>query len=107
VDIVWSVLTLPYAPVRGLTALVKVIAQEAESQRSSPATLRRELEELDRAAEEGEITPQERDEGQRQVLARFTTPQTDTDEYQTQQRTDPIRRRRTNGSDRPRRGRGR
>lgn len=73
-DILWTLLTLPYAPVRGLTAIVKVVAREAESQQHSPVTVRRELEELDRAAAAGEITPEERDRGQQQVLERLTGP---------------------------------
>jgi hypothetical protein len=74
VDILWALLTLPYAPVRGLTAVVKVIAREAESQQYNPVNIRRELEELDREAEAGEITPEERDRGQQQVLERLTPP---------------------------------
>ncbi|WP_406040224.1 gas vesicle protein GvpG [Micromonospora sp. NBC_00898] len=73
-DILWSLLTLPYAPVRGLTAVVKVIDREAESRQYNPVNIRHELEELDQAAEVGDITPQERDRGQQQVLDRLTTP---------------------------------
>lgn len=71
-DLITSLLTLPYAPVRGLTALVGVIAREAESRRSNPANVGRELEELDRAAEAGEISAEERDESQRRVLEPLT-----------------------------------
>ncbi|MBM0229369.1 gas vesicle protein GvpG [Micromonospora sp. ATA51] len=49
-DILWSLLTLPYAPVRGLTVVVKVIAREAEARQYNPVNIRRELEDLDRAA---------------------------------------------------------
>ncbi|WP_262282804.1 gas vesicle protein GvpG [Micromonospora sp. MA102] len=73
-DILWTLLTLPYAPVRGLTALVKVVAREAESQQHNPVNIRRELEELDEAAAAGDITPEERDRGQQQVLDRLTGP---------------------------------
>ena len=73
-DILWALLTLPYAPVRGLTAVVKVIAREAESQMYNPVNIRRELEELDRAAEAGDITPEQRDRQQEQVLDRLTPP---------------------------------
>ncbi|MGC5019936.1 gas vesicle protein GvpG [Micromonospora sp. DT47] len=71
-DILFSLLTLPYAPVRGLTAVVRVIAREAEARQYNPANIRRELEELDQAAAAGDITPQERDRGQQQVLDRLT-----------------------------------
>lgn len=71
-DILWTLLTLPYAPVRGLTSVMKVIAREAQARQYDPANIRRELEELDRAAEAGDITPEERDRGQQQVLDRLT-----------------------------------
>ncbi|ATO16149.1 gas vesicle protein G [Micromonospora sp. WMMA2032] len=71
-DILWALLTLPYAPVRGLTAMVRVVAREAESKQHDPVNIRRELEELDRAAEAGDITPEERDRGQQRVLDRLT-----------------------------------
>lgn len=71
-DILWALLTLPYAPVRGLTAVVKVIAREAESRQFDPANVRRELEELDAAAAAGEISTEERNRGQQQVLDRLT-----------------------------------
>ncbi|MBM0240473.1 gas vesicle protein GvpG, partial [Micromonospora sp. ATA32] len=71
-DILWTLLTLPYAPVRGLTAVVKVMAREAESRQYDPVNIRRELEELDGAAAAGDITPQERDLGQQRVLDRLT-----------------------------------
>ncbi|MFD2767609.1 gas vesicle protein GvpG [Micromonospora eburnea] len=73
-DILWTLLTLPYAPVRGLTAVVEVIAREAETQQYDPVNVRRELEELDRAAEADEITPEERDRGQERVLDRLVPP---------------------------------
>ncbi|MEV0733730.1 gas vesicle protein GvpG [Polymorphospora sp. NPDC050346] len=71
-DILWALLTLPYAPVRGLTAAVKAVAREAESQQHNPVDLRREPEELDRAAGAGEISPRERDRAQRRELDRLT-----------------------------------
>ncbi|MEU0078000.1 gas vesicle protein GvpG [Micromonospora tulbaghiae] len=77
-DILWALLTLPYAPVRGLTAVVRVVAREAESQQYDPVNVRRELEELDRAAAAGDITPEERDRGQQRVLDRLTPPAADT-----------------------------
>lgn len=71
-DILWTLLTLPYAPVRGLTAVVKVIAREAESRQRNPVDVRRELEALDAATAAGEISAAERDRGQQQVLERLT-----------------------------------
>ncbi|MEU9509007.1 gas vesicle protein GvpG [Micromonospora sp. NPDC048170] len=71
-DILWTLLTLPYAPMRGLTAVVKVIAREAESRQHDPVNVRRELEALDAAEAAGEISAAERDRGQQQVLERLT-----------------------------------
>lgn len=48
-------LTLPLAPLRGLTAVAEQILQQAEDIYYDPATIRRELEEVDRLREEGEI----------------------------------------------------
>ncbi|TDC32744.1 hypothetical protein E1211_20410 [Micromonospora sp. 15K316] len=71
-DILWTLLTLPYAPMRGLTAVVRVIAREAEAQQYHPANIRRELEELDAAVAAGELSPADRDLRQQQVLERLT-----------------------------------
>ncbi|SCF35858.1 gas vesicle protein GvpG [Micromonospora mirobrigensis] len=71
-DILWALLTFPYAPVRGLTSVMKVIAREAEAKQYDPANIRRELEELDRAEAAGDITAAERDAGQQRVLDRLT-----------------------------------
>lgn len=48
-------LTLPLAPLRGLTAVAEQILQQAEDIYYDPGTIRRELEEVDRLREEGEI----------------------------------------------------
>lgn len=50
-----GIFTLPLAPLRGLTAVAEQILQQAEEIYYDPATIRRELEELDRLREEGEI----------------------------------------------------
>ncbi|MFG2055476.1 gas vesicle protein GvpG [Micromonospora sp. NPDC048930] len=111
-DILWGLLTLPYAPVRAVTAVVKVVAREAESQQHDPANIRRELEELDRAAAAGEITPEERDRGQQQVLERLTPPAGDGPAPSpgpagTGRRPPPARRRRVDRTGEQRGGRGR
>lgn len=50
-----GLLTLPLAPLRGLTAVAEQILQQAEEVYYDPATIRRELESIDRLREEGEI----------------------------------------------------
>ncbi|MEV1287527.1 gas vesicle protein GvpG [Micromonospora sp. NPDC049679] len=66
-----TLLTLPFAPVRGLTSLVKLIRDQAEQQLYDPATLQRQLEELDAAAAAGEISQAELVEAQQQILDRL------------------------------------
>ncbi|BCL14286.1 gas vesicle protein GvpG [Micromonospora sagamiensis] len=70
-DILWALLTLPYAPVRGLTAVLKVVAREAESRQHDPVHVRRELEEIDAAVAAGELTTEQRNRAQQQVLDRL------------------------------------
>lgn len=72
-DLLWALLTLPYAPVRGLTAVVKVVQREAESQLHNPSNIRRQLEELEEATAAGEISPAERDREQQQAVEEFVT----------------------------------
>ncbi|MBM0276820.1 gas vesicle protein GvpG [Micromonospora tarensis] len=71
-DLLWALLTLPYAPVRGLTAVVGVVAREAESRQRNPVNVRRELEELDAAVAAGELSTEERDRAEQRVLDRLT-----------------------------------
>ncbi|MEU4336789.1 gas vesicle protein GvpG [Micromonospora lupini] len=71
-DLLWALLTLPYAPVRGLTAVVGVVAREAESRQRNPVNVRRELEELDAAVAAGELSAEERDRAEQRVLDRLT-----------------------------------
>ncbi|RAO04593.1 gas vesicle protein GvpG [Micromonospora noduli] len=71
-DLLWALLTLPYAPVRGLTAVVGVVAREAEARQRNPVNIRRELEALDAAAAAGELSAEERDRAEQRVLDRLT-----------------------------------
>jgi hypothetical protein len=58
--------------VRGLTAVVGVVAREAEARQRNPVNVRRELEELDAAVAAGDLTPEERDRAEQRVLDRLT-----------------------------------
>lgn len=51
-DIVSLTIGLPFAPLRGLLALARVLQQEAEEQLYSPAAIRRELEEIEALPDE-------------------------------------------------------
>ena len=66
--LLFSVLTAPYAPRRLLTAVSKAVQQEARRQLSSPAAVRRRLEELDEAVAAGELSHSERARAQRDVI---------------------------------------
>ena len=63
-----TIVGLPFAPVRGVIALGEVIARQAEQTLNDPATIRRQLEELELARERGEISAEEENEAQKQIL---------------------------------------
>jgi len=63
---------LPLLPVRGVVRLAQLIQEEAERQLADPATARRELEQIARALESGEISDQEAADLQNEVVARCT-----------------------------------
>ncbi|MEH1015250.1 gas vesicle protein GvpO [Micromonospora sp. CPCC 206060] len=73
-DVLWALLTLPYAPVRGLTAVVRTLHRQADAQLFDPANVRRELEELDRDVAAGRISREERGRAQQAVLDRLVAP---------------------------------
>ena len=54
----WTV-GLPLAPVRGVIALGKVIQQQADSELTEPASVRRRLEAVEEERARGEISPEE------------------------------------------------
>jgi hypothetical protein len=59
VDLVTLTVGLPFAPLRGLLAVARVLQEEAEQQLYDPSTARRELEELEEQRDgrtiEGEV----------------------------------------------------
>lgn len=69
--IISSILTLPLAPVRALTAVAKVLQREAEKELYGPAAVRRQLEELDEALATGAISDDEHERAQQAVLDRL------------------------------------
>lgn len=50
-----GLLTLPLAPLRGTVAVAEQVLRQAEDVYYDPTTIRRELEEVDRLREAGEI----------------------------------------------------
>jgi hypothetical protein len=71
VDIMFSFVTFPYAPVRGVTALARVLLRQAENELYGQASIRRQLEELDEAAAAGRISAAERAQAQQAILDRL------------------------------------
>lgn len=67
-----TILTLPLAPVRGVIWLGEVIQDQVEQQLHDPAALRAELEEIDRAAQAGQLSEEEQKQAQQSVLDRMT-----------------------------------
>lgn len=63
---------LPLLPLRGVVRLAQVIQEEAESQLADPATVRRELEQIEHRLAAGEISEEEAAQLQNDAVARFT-----------------------------------
>lgn len=66
---------LPWLPVQGFVKLASVIKEEADRQMASPATIRRELEQAERARAAGEMSDEQAAEFQDEALAEFTQAQ--------------------------------
>ena len=54
-----GLLTLPLAPIRGVVAVAEQIQRQAEEVYYDPATIRAELEEVDRQRQAGEISEED------------------------------------------------
>ncbi|WP_026877215.1 gas vesicle protein GvpG [Jiangella gansuensis] len=54
-----GLITLPLAPVRGVVAVARVVAAEAERQYRDPAAVRRALEQVDQDREAGLLSEEE------------------------------------------------
>ncbi|MFG3614433.1 gas vesicle protein GvpG [Nocardia exalbida] len=67
-----TILSLPVAPVRGVIWLGEVIQDQVDQKMHDPATMRRELEEIDAAAAAGQLSEEERKQAQQAVLDRMT-----------------------------------
>lgn len=69
-----GLVTLPLAPVRGVIALARALEREAYRQWTDPATLREQLAAVQAGYDRGELTEQERDAEQDQLVARLLMP---------------------------------
>jgi Gas vesicle protein G len=68
--LITGLLTLPLAPVRGVTWIARVLEEEAEHELYDEDVIRRELAELE-WADEDEMTPEERHAREENLLGRL------------------------------------
>ncbi|MEV6804911.1 gas vesicle protein GvpG [Streptomyces sp. NPDC051132] len=71
--LIGEVLMLPFAPVRGSAWAVRQVLREAERIYYDPATVRAELARLEERLEAGEITEEEFDRTEDELLDRLET----------------------------------
>lgn len=69
--LVTGLLTLPLAPVRGVAWVAEQVQRQAEAELNDPAVLRRELDKVEEAYEAGELSEEERDALQEQLIGRI------------------------------------
>ncbi|MFF5228326.1 gas vesicle protein GvpG [Dactylosporangium sp. NPDC000521] len=71
-----TILTLPLAPVRAVTAIAEMLLEQAEQELYSPQGLRRQLEALDDAVARGEMSEDERHDAEQMILDRVASRST-------------------------------
>ncbi|MEU1007628.1 gas vesicle protein GvpG [Streptomyces sp. NPDC088810] len=71
--LIGEVLMLPFAPVRGSAWAIRHVLREAERIYYDPATVRAELARLEEQLEAGEITAEEFDQREDELLDRLET----------------------------------
>lgn len=65
-----GLLTLPLAPVRAVVWLGDVVREQVDMQTRDPASMRRQVEEIEERERAGELSPDEAHEEQQAVLDR-------------------------------------
>jgi cytochrome c-type biogenesis protein CcmH/NrfG len=69
-----AIVTWPLAPVRGVVSLAELIQRRVDQEMNNPATTRKQLEELEEARERGEITREEENRAQDEIIEARITP---------------------------------
>lgn len=69
--LVTGLLTLPLAPVRGVVWIADQLREEALRQTEDPAVIRRQLAEVDRARDRGELSPEEAARQEEELVRRL------------------------------------
>jgi hypothetical protein len=73
--LITGLLTFPLAPVRGVVWLGEQLEREARRQWSDPATVRQQIADIDQAYAAGQLTADERDQLQDELVARLLDAQ--------------------------------
>ena len=66
-----GLLGLPVAPLRGVVAVADQVLQEAEDAYYDPASIRAEMEEVDRLRATGELSPEEAEAWEDELIDRL------------------------------------
>ncbi|HET8719144.1 MAG TPA: gas vesicle protein GvpG [Nocardioidaceae bacterium] len=74
--LITGLLGLPLAPVRGTVAVAEQVRRQAEREFYDPGRIRRELEEVDRLRHAGELTDEEADAWEEELVDRLLASQT-------------------------------
>jgi hypothetical protein len=69
-----TILTLPFAPIRGLVAIAEIVQEEVDMELQSPTAIQQDLEETERARAAGQITEEEEAQAEQEVLNRLIGP---------------------------------
>jgi hypothetical protein len=70
-DLISLTIGLPFAPIRGLLALARLLQDEAEQELYSPTRVRRELEEIEAAQSNAELSDEAAEAGAQQAIDRL------------------------------------
>jgi Gas vesicle protein G len=71
-----AIVTWPLAPVRGVVSLAELIQRRVDQEINNPATTRKQLEELEEARERGEVSAEEEQEAQDEIIEARIAPGT-------------------------------
>jgi hypothetical protein len=74
--LVSNILLWPLAPVRGVIALGELIQRRVEQEMHNPAATRRQLEALQEARERGEISSEDEEQAQDEIIEARIAPDT-------------------------------
>lgn len=70
----WSIVLWPLAPVRGVVAIGELIQRQVDQEMHNPTTTRKQLEALEGARERGELSAEQEDEAQDEIIEATISP---------------------------------